>query len=421
MSCRSPEGAPILRYAVAKALFAEERIPMKRRIIMAGTTFFLAAATGHVMQNGNAIVAKLRGTAGSAQPAAEATPPVPAAAPAVAQATTTPTAAVLVANTSALPIAPTSAVTTPAVPVASAPAAKPAAASTGVATATPAITPAVASAPAAVRPAGSLPDLPVIKAKVLDSGTVLAARMDAVSDKYQRPKTDADEDYSVFGIPCGTSKLDLSLGARGTLKAVLAAPCHPEERVVFSHAGLSFTLLTDAAGNASVTIPAMATDAKVDAGFASGEVLSAERNVPDLETLRRVALSGGGELRLNAFENGAARGADGHYSIERSGDPTAADSATVVTLGDATMEDAKVVEVYTASAGAKSVEIEADGLATADSCGRTAKARIISMVAGKPGMNEVLSQAMPSCDALGDMVQTPLPGWDGPLTVATSQ
>lgn len=419
MSCRSPEGAPILRYAVGKALFAEERISMKRRIIMAGTTFFLAAATGHVMQNGNAIVAKLRGTSASAQPAAETTPPAPAAAPAIADATTKPTAAVLVANTSAQPVAPAPAIATPAVPVASAPAATPA--GSAEAPATPVITPAVASAPAAVRPAGALPDLPVIKAKVLDSGTVLAARMDAVSDKYQRPKTDADEDYSVFGIPCGTSKLDLNLGARGTLKAVLAAPCHPEERVVFSHAGLSFTLLTDAAGNAAVTIPAMESDATVDAGFASGEVLSAERNVPDLESLRRVALSGAGELRLNAFENGAAEDADGHYSTERAGDPTAVDGATVVTLGDATIEDAKVVEVYTASAGAKSVEIEADGLATAESCGRTVKARIISMVAGKPGMNEMLSQAMPSCDALGDMVQTPLPGWDGPLTVATSQ
>ena len=47
---------------------------MKRRIIMAGTTFFLAAATGHVMQNGDAIGAKLRGALGGSQPAAEATP-----------------------------------------------------------------------------------------------------------------------------------------------------------------------------------------------------------------------------------------------------------------------------------------------------------------------------------------------------------
>lgn len=413
MSRRSRDGAPILHYAVTKALIAEERIPMKRRIIMAGTTFFLAAATGHVMQNGDVIGAKLRGALGGAQPAAAAAPgPVPASA--VADAAKRPTSAVLVASSSALAIAPAPAVAAPApVPAAATPA--------DAAAAAPIVTSVAALAPAAARPAGTLPDLPVAKAETLDSGTVLAARMDKVSDKYQRPKTDADAEYSVFGIPCGSSKLDLSLGARGTLKAVLAAPCHPEERVLFSHAGLSFALLTDAAGNATATIPAMETEATIDAGFANGEVLSAERQVPDLEKLRRMALSGAGELRLNAFENGAARDAAGHYSIDRASDPTATDGATMVALGDATMDDPKLVEVFTASAGAKAVAVEAEGIATADSCGRIAKARVISMVAGKIAMNETLSQAMPSCDALGDTVQSPLPGWDGPLTVATSQ
>lgn len=371
---------------------------MKRRIVMAGATFFLAAATGHVMQNGDVIGAKLRGALNSSPPATEA-------APAVAETAASPTGAVLVASTSALAIAP-------------APAAK---ASEAAAQPTPVVTPAVAVAPAAARPKDALPDLPGLRVETLDSGTVLAARMDAVSDKYQRPKTDADEEYSVFGIPCGASSLQLGLGARGTLKATLTAPCHPEERVVFSHAGLSFTLLTDAAGSVAVTIPAMATEATVDAGFASGEVLSAERQVPDLDTLRRVALSGAGDLRLNVFEDGAAYGAAGHISSDLAGNPAGPDAAAFVTLGDAAMDDPKLVEIYTASAGAKSVAVEAEAEATAESCGRTVKARIVSMAAGKTGINETLSQAMPGCDALGDLVQAPLPGWDGPLTVATSQ
>lgn len=408
MSRGSPEGALILGYAIFKALLAEDHVPMKRRIVMAGATFFLAAATGHVMQNGDVIGAKLRGAMGSAQPAAEA-------APAVAEAATAPTDAVLVASTSAQTIAPAPAATPATVTAAAAPAAP-----AEVAAVTPGATPALAEA-VAVRPKGALPDLPGDKADTLEPGIVLAARMDAVSDTYQRPKTDADQEYSVFGIPCGTARLDLGLGARGTLKATLTAPCHPEERVVFSHTGLSFTLLTDAAGTASVTIPAMETDATVDAGFASGEVLSAARRVPDLDLLRRVALSGVGVLRLTAFENGAADGATEHYSAGQAGTPVAADAATMITLGDATIDDPKVVQVFTASAGATSVAIAAEAEATEQSCGRTVRARVVSMVAGTIEMNDTLSQAMPGCDALGDMVQSPLPGWDGPLTVATSQ
>lgn len=400
MSRGSREGALILGYAVVEALFAEDRNPMKRKFVMAGATFFLAAATGHVMQNGDVIGAKLRGALNSSPPATEVATPV-------AEAEAAPTAAVLVASASAQTIAPAPAAATPA-PAPAATTASAAAVQPAPAAAPPVATPAVAVAPAAVRPTGTLPDLPGLKVETLDSGTVLAARMDAVSDKYQRPKTDADEEYSVFGIPCGASRLDLGLGAGGTLKATLTAPCHPEERVVFSHAGLSFTLLTDAAGSVAVTIPAMATEAAVDAAFASGEVLSAERRVPDLDSLRRVALSGEGELHLNVFEDGAS-------------DPAATDAARFVTLGDASMDDPKIVEVYTVSAGAKAVAVETEAEATAASCGRTVKARVVSMAAGKIGVNDMLSQAMPGCDALGDMVQAPLPGWDGPLTVATSQ
>ncbi|MCA0271969.1 MAG: hypothetical protein LCH69_07870 [Proteobacteria bacterium] len=337
---------------------------------MAGTTFFLAAATGHVMQNGHTIGEKLRGAL-STEPAeamAEATTP------AAALPTPQPTDAVLVAGT---------------------------------------------SLPAATPKTGGLPDLPSEQAQALTSGVLLAARMDAVADSYARPATDADAEYSVFGIPCGSSKLDLSLGASGTLRATLAAPCHPDERVVFSHAGLSFAMLTDASGSVSVTIPAMLAAATVDAGFANGEVLSAERVVPDLEGLRRMALSGDGAVRLNAYEDGAAYGAEGHFSALNPGDPASA--ATIVVLGDAALEAPKIVEVFTAGKDAGSVTFEAEAEATPATCGRALKAHVVTMAGGRIGMRETLKQAMPDCDAVGDLVLSPLPGWEGPLSVATSQ
>lgn len=345
---------------------------MKRRIVMAGTTFFLAAATGHVMQNGHTIGEKLRGALSSSEPAAAAEAEITS--PAAGALTPRPTDAVLVAGT---------------------------------------------SMPAVIPPAGGLPDLPGDQAQALTSGVLLAARMDAVADSYTRPATDADAEYSVFGIPCGSSKLELGLGAGRTLRAELSAPCHPDERVVFSHAGLSFAMLTDAAGSVSVTIPAMLADATVDAGFANGEVLSAARVVPDLEGLRRMALSGDGAFHLNAYEDGAAYGADGHFSALNPGDRASA--AAMVVLGDAGLDTPKIVEIFTASDSARTVTFDAEAETTPATCDRTVTARVVTMAGGRIGIRETLKQAMPGCDAVGDLVQSPLPGWDGPMAVATSR
>lgn len=351
---------------------------------MAGTTFFLAAATGHVMQNGNEIGARLRGTFAEPQPAAEA----PAAAPRVSKATTVAAVVPVMTKSSA--------------PAATAP-------SGGT-------TPQPASLTA-----DALPELPAESAAPLGSGQVLQARMTRTADSYVRPATAADAEYSVFGIPCGAKELSLGLAARGTLKLALSAPCHPGERVVLSHAGLRFAMLTDAAGQLRVTIPAMEEKAAVAAGFANGDVLKAERQVPNLGTLRRVAIAGTGELHLTVYENGAVFGAEGQYSAARAGDPEAIDGASVVTLGDAGLDDPLIAEVYTASAAARSVAVEAEAEVTARNCGRSVRARFLSMSAGKPVANEALTQAMPDCDAVGDLVLAPLPGWDGPLTVAASE
>ncbi len=371
---------------------------MKRRIVMAGTTFFLAAATGHVMQNGDVIGAKLRGALASPSPTTAAI-----AAPSKVSKATTVAAVVPVATPKV-----TSA------PVQQDPMAA-------------ASTPAGATAPEGAKPifasqsASSLPEFPAAKVRPLASGTLLAARMDLVADSYARPETDADAEYSVFGVPCGPSALSLGLASRGTLRVMLSAPCHPAERVVFSHAGLSFAMLTDAAGHVEVSIPAMAVKAIVDAGFVDGKMLTAERIVPNLDTLRRVALTGNGELHLNAYENGAAFGADGHYAASRPGDAASVGGATVVTLGDADIDDPMIAEVYTASDAAKGIAIEAETEVTDLNCGRSVTARIMSMAAGTPVMRDTLSQSMPDCDAIGDMVLAPLPGWNGPLTVATAE
>ncbi len=332
---------------------------MKRRILTVGTTFFLAAATGHVMQNGLTFGSMTPDATGAVTPAAEA--PAPA---------------------SSAPDAP--------------------------------------GALVPVRAESAIPEFPATPVTTLSSGVLLAARMDAIADSYQIPATDADTQYSVFGIPCGASDLSLSVGARGLLTARLSAPCHPSERVIFSHAGLSFAMLTDAAGMAEVAIPAMMRDAKVEASFADDASLTAERIVPELDKLRRFAISGGGDLRLNAYEDGAAYGEAGYYSAAGQGDPAVPGEASVVTLGDPEVDHPIIAQVYTASAAATAIGVEAEAEVTAMNCAQTVKAHVISMAAGQIVLHETLSQSMPACDAVGDLVIAPLPGWDGPMTVATA-
>lgn len=338
---------------------------MKRRILMAGATFFLAAATGHLMQNTQEIGASLRGVFGSE--------PKPAG--------------TIVASIAPVPAQPKAAE--------------------------------VVQTDIAQLPADTLPDFPAVSVGELKSGVLLAARMDAVADDYKRPETDADKSYTVFGIPCGAPSLTLSLGAAGTVKAALSAPCHPEERVVFDHAGLSFALMTDAAGTVSVTIPVMATEARVTASFGDGETLSFERRVADLDRMRRVAISGGAELGLNLYQDGATYGADGHFSASRPGDPLLNGGANLVVLGDPSLAMPMLAEVFTAGNTANTVAVETEATTTEANCGTTLRARVVTMEGGKPGMNETFVQAMPGCDAIGDLVVVPLPGWDGPLTVVS--
>ena len=338
---------------------------MKRRILMAGATFFLAAATGHVMQNTHEIGAALRGVFVSAPKPAGTI--VASVAPVAAQPKMAEIAGPQVAQVST----------------------------------------------------DALPDFPAVAVGELKSGVLLAARMDAVADDYKRPETDADKSYTVFGIPCGAPALTLSLGASGMLKAALSAPCHPEERVVFDHAGLSFALMTDAAGMVNVTIPVMATDAKVTASFGDGESLTFERRVADLDRTRRIAISGGADLGLNLYQDGATYGAEGFFSAGRPGDAGLTGGATLVVLGDPSLDRPMLAEVFTAADTANTVAVEAEATTTEANCGTTLRARFVTMEGGKPGMNETFVQAMPGCDAIGDLVVAPLPGWDGPLTVAS--
>ncbi|WP_347311780.1 hypothetical protein [Defluviimonas sp. SAOS-178_SWC] len=369
---------------------------IKRRAITVGTTFFLAAATGHVMQNGDTISARLRGGDTPEQPVlarVEATAAVLAPAPNAAPAVTDPDPAV-----ASPPI------------IAAAPAAVPEPE-----------TPDAIVEVAALRSVPGLPDLPSAEPKPLVAGTLLAARVEGLDRGYVRPKTAADATYSVFGIACADNRLSLDTSARAMLRVTLSAPCFPNERVVISHSGLIFATATDKAGDLDLMLPALAAEARVDLHIGADEVMSATHEVMGLDALNRVAIQWQGVegFHLSAFENGAAFGMPGHVSDSQPRDRATSDGGFLTLLGDPSVDHPMLAEVYTAPVATRVDDIVVEAEVSAATCGRALDGEALRMAAGSPAEIEPLSFEMPGCDAVGDFLMLSLgPVADLPVAVA---
>ncbi len=354
---------------------------IKRRAITVGTTFFLAAATGHVMQNGDAISARLRGGDALEQPVL---------------ASVETTAGVLTSASAAVPS------------VEPAPAPE---------------TPDAIMKVAAVRSVPGLPDLPAAEPKPLVAGTLLAARMGGLDKGYVRPETAADANYSVFGIACGDSTLSLDATARAMLRVTLSAPCFPNERVVVSHSGLTFAMATDKAGDLDLMLPALAAKAKVDVRIGTEKVMRATHDVTGLDALSRVAVKwqGAEGFHLNAFENGAGFGMVGHVSAAQPRDRATSDGGFLTMLGDPTVDRPMMAEVYTAPVATQVDDIVIEAEVSAATCGRALNGTALRMAPGATTRIEPLSFAMPGCDAVGDFLMLSLgPVADAPVAVVLS-
>ncbi|WP_413876536.1 hypothetical protein [Albidovulum sp.] len=364
---------------------------IKRRAITVGTTFFLAAATGHVMQNGETISARLRGA-----PVPEK--PVLASVESTA-ATMTP---------AAVPAA-TSAAAAPAEPAAPPAAAEPAATRT-IAAVPEQPKPEAAATPQPARTASGLPDLPPVEPAALGADLRLAGRIEKLDTGYTRPETAADAAYSVFGIACTDPTLALDPSARGMLKLTLSAPCFANERVTITQAGLVFAAATDQGGELKLMLPAMSATAAVEVRFASGEIVSASRNVTGLDALARVAVQwrGAEGLHLHALENGAGFDMPGHVSVTAPRDRMTRDGGFLTVLGDPAVDHPLMAEVYTAPAGTALDGMVVEAPVSAGTCARLVAGQTLRMMPGAAPATESLSFAMPGCDAVGDSVMLAL-------------
>lgn len=193
----------------------------------------------------------------------------------------------------------------------------------------------------------------------------------------------------------------------------VTAPCFPNERLTLHHNGMMFTAVTDEDGKAAAMVPALTSNAIFIAAFANGEGALASAQVTELDRYDRkvVQSKANGHLHINAFEFGADYRDAGHVSVEAERGVEYAiigDGGFISSLGDSSVSDALVAEVYTfptntaTTGGEVFVSVEAE--VTTDNCGLRIEAQTLEVSQGGTVKVQDLSLPIPACDAVGDFL-----------------
>ena len=215
-----------------------------------------------------------------------------------------------------------------------------------------------------------------------------------------------DAPLAVADLDC-TPVLRLAPGAGAMIDVGLSSPCHPSERIVLRHAGLAVTYRTNSVGALTARLPALTDQAVVSVLFAGGTIIEAELALPEAGQMRRFGVQWLGPLAfgINAFENGAGYGEAGHVSAADAGRPAAGsrDHGFLTLLGDDTVDQPMLAEVYTYPDGTRDVPVVVEAAITAQTCGQDLLGETLNVTGGTVALSD-LSVTMPGCDAAGDFL-----------------
>ena len=338
-----------------------------KKILMAGATFSAALGIGFVMQNGDALAARFGSETAQVQPAQVA--PV---APAVMQ---------IAVSSQA----------------------------TDVAAEGPALMQLAANevAPAVVLPVDQL-------------GIVYAeSPVQLAAVEVEAPAAPLMSVQPEPALPSQTvATVDCSIDMAGTAVAgamvalVIDAPCQTGAEFIVHHQGMMFTALTDDAGHAELTVPALGLNSVFVAAFASEDGAMASVEVPELALYDRAVLQWQGDLgvSMQVYEFGAEYGAAGNVNAAnpRGIDALAEGQGFMVALGETGATDSYRAEVYTYPVNTSSMTgnilVSVDAQITAGNCGREVTAQSIQITAGEDPTGEDLVMTMPDCDGVGDIL-----------------
>ena len=215
-----------------------------------------------------------------------------------------------------------------------------------------------------------------------------------------------DAPLAVADVDC-TPVLRLAPAAGAMIDVGLTSPCHPSERIVLRHAGLAVTYRTNSVGALTARLPALEEQAVVSVLFAGGNTVEADLALPEAGQMRRFGVQWLGPLAfgINAFENGAGYGGAGHVSAASAGRPADGqqDHGFLTLLGDDTVDQPMLAEIYTYPAGSRDVPVVVEAAITEKTCGQDLLGETLNVAGGAVALSD-LSVTMPGCDAAGDFL-----------------
>lgn len=198
----------------------------------------------------------------------------------------------------------------------------------------------------------------------------------------------ADLSTDPSDIPAQATDCTPQLVAQDTIDALIelsvTAPCHPNERLVISHADLAFSAYTSDAGTYSAYLPALSETARIDVFIGDTEFLQAEVAVPEASDHYRVALQWTGDagFGLHAYHQNADFGSEGHLHALKPFD-SSLEEAFLISLGEKRGPEPMLAEIYSIPAGLAQVNrIELELQFEDGQCGQELSAYVLQSGAG---------------------------------------
>jgi hypothetical protein len=191
--------------------------------------------------------------------------------------------------------------------------------------------------------------------------------------------------------PVCETALTLRALPQGMMDVVLQAPCHTGQRVVLRQADLAITLKLGADGKAALVLPALTVDGVVSVLFGDGTRVQQALAMPEVATLKRfgVQWQGADAFALHAMEQGADYG-------QLSG-------GVLTQLGDATVDNPLLAEIYTYPSQAAQPDIVVEAAILPETCGHDLLGEVLISQDGRVTATD-LTLSMPDCSAVGDFL-----------------
>ncbi|NRA98837.1 MAG: hypothetical protein HRU32_03285, partial [Rhodobacteraceae bacterium] len=214
----------------------------------------------------------------------------------------------------------------------------------------------------------------------------------------------SDHELNAFGLPCEPS-LAIEKSGASVARVSYASPCKAMGQVELRYGDLEFTDVLDFAGHLILDVPVLGGDRTLMVTSPDGDVLTAQMPSSVNGLAWRAALNWRGEtgLSIHAYEFGANFGEPGHVVA---GAVRPSSLGRIMRLGDATLTDGAVAEVYglplLGNAPTGTVELVVEAQVTPTNCGRDITAKVWNPQAAGGFRPVDVSVSMPDCTTIGE-------------------